>query len=303
MQPNFNPITSHDTTQTGARLIGLWAVMGWIVLGLPSIIFRINYTNKHIFPLQQRLRTVLMALLFGVLVVTFASPVSGAITKVKDIGTNTLTATGTTISVTVPAGGVAAGNSIIVTFAMPEVSGTVSCSDSAGNSYTADIDKNNNNNVLAVIFSAHNVSALSSGNTIIVTHPSTTDRAMYVGEFSGLAASSTLDLTDSNGGNATSMTSNTTGSTSEPRELLIGALGVAGPTGDNFTHTSPWNALTEAGTSVVTLNSQYQIVSTTGTYDAAGTNSVKRKYAACYATYKAPPAYLDQVHYRWRLIA
>ena len=134
MQQNYNHITSHDTTPTSAWLIGLWAVMGWIVLCLPSIKFRINYTNKHIVSPQQRLRTVLIALLFGVLVFTFASPVSGAITKVKDIGTNTLTATGTTISVTVPAGGVAAGNSIIVTFAMPEVSGTVSCSDSAGNS-------------------------------------------------------------------------------------------------------------------------------------------------------------------------
>ena len=34
MQPNFKHITSHDTTRTSARLIGLWAVMGWIVFCL-----------------------------------------------------------------------------------------------------------------------------------------------------------------------------------------------------------------------------------------------------------------------------
>ena len=265
MQPNFDPITSHDTTQTGARLIGLWAVMGWIVLCLPTLKSGINSSKKHLFSLQQRLRPIFIALILGVVFLSFSSPVYGAITKVKDVGTSTVTSSGSTITVVVPAGGVAASNSIIVTFAMSDVSGTpMSCSDTQGNSYTADIDQRNVNNVRIVIFSAHNVTALSSGDFITVTHPNTGDRNMYVGEFSGLAASSTLDITDSNGGNATSMTSNTTVSTSEPRELLIGAFGVAGPTGDNFTHTSPWNALTEAGTSNITLNSQYRTVSSTG---------------------------------------
>ena len=49
------------------------------------------------------------------------------ISWVKVIGTNPLKSSGTSIAVTVPAGGVAAGNSIIVSLAMDPASGTVSC--------------------------------------------------------------------------------------------------------------------------------------------------------------------------------
>ena len=93
-----------------------------------------------------------------------------------------LDANGSTLAVTVPAAGVAAGNSIIVSFAMGDVSGAVSCSDGT-NTYSVDFDVTNNNNVRTVVLSAHNVTALSSGATITVTHPSTTDRAMTVAEF------------------------------------------------------------------------------------------------------------------------
>ena len=301
MQPNFNHIAPHDATRTSARLIGLWAVMGWIVLCLPAVKFGIKRSKKQNFSIQRRMRHVFMALLFGVVALMLPGLVYGAITKVQDVGTNSdSTPSSTTLSVTVPAGGVAAGNSIIVTFAMGDVSGTVSCSDSAANSYTADVDITNSTNVRTVILSAHNVSALSSGNTITVTHPSTADRTMYVGEFSGLATSSTRDLTKSNTGNAKNMSAGNSTATSEPLELLIGAFGVAQGTGDSFTHGSGWTGLTRLDTSNITLHSQYQIVSTVGSYDANGSNSAKKQYAAGYATYEAPPVYLDQVHYRWR---
>ncbi len=100
----------------------------------------------------------------------------GAITKVKDIGTYSLTTNGTSISLTVPAGGVAAGNSIIITFAMAEQIGTVGCADQVGNSYSVDVDVSLNNAVRTVVCAAHDVSALSSGQWIQVTHPTVTDR-------------------------------------------------------------------------------------------------------------------------------
>jgi hypothetical protein len=241
---------------------------------------------------------------FSLLIVTaffaLATPSQAAITKVKDVGTNTATASGTTLAVTVPAAGVAQGNSIIVTFAMAEATGTVGCTDTAGNIYTADIDASNNNNVRTVILAAHNVSALSSGNTITVTHPSICDRAMYVGEYSGLAVTGTLDRTASNFANATAMTSSSTTTTAQADELLIGAIGVASGTGDTFTPTSPWTAMTRAGTANITLNSMNQIVSSTAAYAATGTNSVRKKYAGCIATYQTGTVSLDQGHYRWR---
>jgi hypothetical protein len=299
MQRDFKQITSPKKVRTGTPPMGLRTAPGWVALCLSCIQSKTNCAKKPVSHLKKRLHTVLIALLFAVLALTLASPLYAAITKVKDLGTNSLTSSGTTISVTVPAGGVAAGNSIIVTLAMGDSAGTVSCTDTAGNTYIADVDVRNTNQVRTVIFAAHNVSALSSGNTITITHPSIANRNMYAGEFSGLATSSTLDQATSGTGNGYDMYSGSV-STTAPKELLIGAIGVVGPTGDTFTHAGGWTALTEAGTTTITLNSQYQIVSSTGSYNAGGTNSSRTKFAAAIATYMAPPAILNQGHYRWR---
>jgi CheY-like chemotaxis protein len=284
--------------------IGLRAALAWMMLCLPSIILRINDTNKHKFSLQPLMRIVLMALLFGVLVFALAGPAYGAIAKVKDIDITSDITTGTSIDAIVPAGGVAAGNTVIVAFVMDDTDGTVSCADQQGNTYgLADVDQNNINQVRTVIFSAYITNALSSGDWIRVTHPSIGDRVIHASEFSGLA-NSTVDQTGSNSGNATTLTSgNTTSTTAEPNELLIGAIGVAGPSSDTFTptvETPVWNK-TEVTTSNdnIRLNSLYRIVTSTGQYAASGTNP-RRKFAAGIATYKAPAASLDQVHYRWR---
>ncbi len=246
----------------------------------------------------------MIALIFCVACLTLAGPASGAITKVQDIGTASLTGSGTTISVTVPAGGVSLGNTVIVTFVMDEAIGGVTCADTGSNTYTNNVDQKNANNVRTVIFSANITTALVSGNTITVTHPSVDPRVMHAMEFSGLATSA-FDRFSSWKASGTSMTSNSTSTTTEAKELLIGAIGVAGPIGDTFTPTSEtpvWNK-TEVGagtTTTVTLNSLYRIVTSTGAYPASGTNSPSRAYAADIATYKGAPAYLDQDGYRWR---
>ncbi len=56
---------------------------------------------------------------------------------VKAFTPNSSKTTGTSIAVTVPAAGVAAGNSLIVSFAMDPASGTVSCTDSASTTSSA----------------------------------------------------------------------------------------------------------------------------------------------------------------------
>ena len=80
------------------------------------------------------------ALGVAVLMALAGSDASAAISFVKNIGTNSSTSNGTSIAVTVPAGGVAAGNSIILTFAMDPTGGTVSATDPAGNAYAANVD-------------------------------------------------------------------------------------------------------------------------------------------------------------------
>lgn len=214
---------------------------------------------------------------------------------VKNIGTNQSKTAGTSISVTVPAAGVKAGNSIIVTFAMDSTSGSVSVSDTAGNTYNLDADTGVYvTYVRTLIFSAHNVTALVSGNTITVTHPSVNARAVSANEFSGLAKTSALalDKTSTATGDSTTPSSGSTATTTQADELLIGAIGVEGPLGDTFTAGSGYTALPRDGTtgasasSNITINPEYRIVSATGTYVADGTLSDARKWAAAIATYK-----------------
>ena len=77
------------------------------------------------------------------------SEARAGIAFVKNVGTATNQASGTTITVTVPAAGVAAGNTIIVTFAMDSgptpVTNDVTCTDngSPANVYTKDADMRN----------------------------------------------------------------------------------------------------------------------------------------------------------------
>jgi hypothetical protein len=236
--------------------------------------------------------------LTGILVFVLpAGSADAAIQYVKNIGTQNSDQSGDTININVPAAGVAAGNSIIVTFAMDEDTGNVWCTDTQGNTYSgysgsgsaSDVDVSSNNNVRTVIFSAHNVNALGFGDFITVNHPTITDRAVSAHEFSGLATSDTLDKTQSATGFAFDFSSNFTATTTVPNELLIGAFGAAGPGGEFSPETSPvWTGLQQSTSNSITINSEYLKVSVTGTYAATGTNSSKRRYAGAIATYKEP---------------
>ncbi|HLK13067.1 MAG TPA: hypothetical protein VKW76_16950 [Candidatus Binatia bacterium] len=219
-------------------------------------------------------------------------PALGAIALVQTIGTSADTTTGTTLSVTVPATGVAAGDSIILTFTMGDVGTAVSAADSAGNVYNVDVQGAATGLVRTVVLSAHGVIALAPGDVITVTHPSTTVRALSATEFSGLAPTATLDQTQVAGGTGTAPASGATAPTTQPDELLIGAIGTDGPVTDAFTAGTGYTALTGAGTAVgtdVTIDPEFAIVSATGAYAATGTLGTSRDWAAAIATYVAAP--------------
>ena len=91
-----------------------------------------------------RARTRLPALLLAAaLLVAHAPAAVGAIAFVKNVGADGNANTDTSISITVPAGGVAFGNTIIVSFAMDPAAGAVTCTDSKGNSYSVAVDRAN----------------------------------------------------------------------------------------------------------------------------------------------------------------
>ena len=84
------------------------------------------------------------------------SDVGAAITFVKNVGTASSTTAGTTTTITLGAGAVAAGNSIIVSITMDAVAGAVSVADSASNAYGAAVTDNTNaSNVRTLVFAVH----------------------------------------------------------------------------------------------------------------------------------------------------
>ena len=176
-----------------------------------------------------------LAILLGAAVqVGNASQALGAIAFVKNVGVNAIGTTSTSISITVPAGGVAFGHTVLVSLAMDPAAGTVSCVDTKGNSYSAVVDFANGSGttgVRTVIFAARIVTALSAGNTITVSYPSVDASAVSINEFSGLGF---VDRTASAGGNNGTPSSGSTAVTSQANELLLGSIGVETKKNDPF---------------------------------------------------------------------
>src|SRR5439155_10270964 len=127
----------------------------------------------------------LTTLLAAALHLAHAPDALAAIAFVKNVGFLADNTTGTSVSITVPAGGVAFGHTVLVSLAIDPVAGAVSCTDTKGNSYSAVIDFSNGSGttgVRSVAFAARIVTALVPGNTITVTHPSVDVRAVSMNE-------------------------------------------------------------------------------------------------------------------------
>lgn len=199
---------------------------------------------------------------------------------------------GTTLAATVPLAGFAEGTSVIVTFASDDAAGTYSCADTAGNTYVEDVSVTNASHVRTRIFSAHNIAALVSGNSVTVTHPSLTARAIVVGNFTGLEPVGAFDKNASSTGNGTTPDSTNTAATAQTDELLIGAIGVEGPLGDAWTKDANYTNIDRNGTTTggaatnITIAAEYRVVTAAGTYNATGTIT-SAQWAAAIATYKA----------------
>jgi hypothetical protein len=193
----------------------------------------------------------------------------------------------------VPSGGVAVGNTIIVMFAMnPATSGTVSVIDSRGNGYTSNADSGTGGTTRTLIFSASVNTALKTNDTITVTCPSVTYKAVSIYSVSGLASASVVDKTHTGTGSSTSPSSGATSTTTQASELLIGAIGGAYHASTTFTAGTGFTALTSAladsgsSSSSVTIQPEYELVSATGAYSATGTLSTSRGWSAAIVTFK-----------------
>src|SRR5262249_60269844 len=100
------------------------------------------------------------------------------------------------------------------------------------------------------------------------THPSGTATAISASEFSGLAVASRVDQTASATGATSSPSSGPTAVTTQPDELLIGAIAVETKQTETFTPGAGYSALlsqqsSQSGslTSKVAIDPQFRIVS------------------------------------------
>ena len=246
--------------------------------------------------LARTLRLVPAAALLGLVAALSPSDAAAAIALVRNVGSASSGATGTTMAVTVPTGGIPAGHTLIVTATLDPQAGTVSCSDSKGNTYRTDVDVargSGTDGVRTVVCSAAIRTALVAGNTVVMSHPSVMARAMNVAEFSGYLTP-TLDRSASAGGDSGTVASGATAVTTQASELVIGTVGLETKHPDGYgsdaTYTSlPYvvsDTVPNGTTKQVSLYTQYRITSTTGSFSTTGTLQPSRQWAAALATYK-----------------
>ncbi|MEW5852531.1 MAG: hypothetical protein AB2A00_27340 [Myxococcota bacterium] len=215
---------------------------------------------------------------------------------VQTVGLAQSKTSSSTLSVTVGTA-VTAGNRVVIAFAMDDVSGTVSASDTAGNSYAVDADSQNTGTVRNVILSAHMSSGLAVGNTITVSFPTVTAKAMVVAEYYGVAPTNAVHGTASN--TATSGVIST-GSVTTTRAdiLLVGTVGTEGPEADNISPYNNFTGVAKRGTTGGTDNTNItagmglRVVTTTGSYTGDATISPSRSWAAALVAYQSAPSTL-----------
>src|SRR5262249_13341608 len=192
---------------------------------------------------------------------------------------------------------VAAGDMIVVSIALDPAVGPVTCADSGGNAYSVDVDRTNGSGtsgVRTVVCSATVTSALAAGATLPGTHPAVIATAVSASEFAGLAVASRVDQTASATGATNSPSSGPTAVTTQPDELLIGAIAVETKQTETFTPGAGYSALlsqqsSQSGslTSNVTIDPEFRIVSAIASYVADATIENARQWAAAIVTYRA----------------
>ena len=221
-----------------------------------------------------------------------AGTADAAISLVKEVGTASSSTLGTTLTITVPATGVARGDTIILFAGTSGSNNAVSTvTDSRGNAYTVDVRRSSTaSSVNTNIVSAPVTTALVGGDTIKVTFNDTMSiRLALATQWRGLATTGRLDRTATSQSSGTSLSSGTTGATTQASELVLGSFSA----GENATFTATGGATAFAtqlraslGSTFRTQWQSYRIVSAKGTYSATGTASRSSLYAGAIATYR-----------------
>jgi len=175
--------------------------------------------------------------------------------------------TTTTIAVTTP---VTAGDTVVVSLLLSStapIAGTVTATDTAGNSYLHARDVNDGSSGdRTLLLVATNVKAIAAGGSLTLTYPSAGETHLSVDEFAGVTG---VDVSAGATASGTSFSSGNTSATTQPTEVLIGVVGAE--SGSSPAWSAGWTALPSLAVSSDYLSTAYRIVTATGSYAATGT--------------------------------
>jgi uncharacterized repeat protein (TIGR02543 family) len=229
----------------------------------------------------------------------FAVIPSSPITHVGEIGSNTIKDSATADLVVTTSSNVTAGDDILIAYATdPSQDLTISVTDTAGNKYQQAAMGINPSNIRTYIFAAYNVNALSSGSSItihqtVVSSTAVAARAAVVSVFRGLAPSGALEQSSVGSQSSGNPPSSGAATTVQPIQLLIGAVGTEGPSGDTAgSWSNSFTAGPRSGTTGstedtnVTISMGWQVVTSAGSYTAAKSGISSRDSASAIATFK-----------------
>ncbi len=222
-------------------------------------------------------------------------PTIGTASFIQFIGSAASKTAGTTLTISVPTGGVPAGHTLIIRSVADFTSNGATVTDTRGNSYTRDRTAANGGSTIRASISSGFISTdLQDGDTITITWPSSvTVRAAVIDEFNNIANPTTVDT--QNGATNISTTPAVNLTPTNADDLLVTMVAVEGPTDETFTNDTlhQWSGLTRAGTtggsttSNRTVNGAYRAVGSTGTYTYAPTLGTSESWVNLAVAYKA----------------
>ena len=198
------------------------------------------------------------------------------------------------ITLTVPSGhAVAAGRTVIVSTSASTVAGPVSCHDSRGDVYRADVDSANVTSVRGqrlIVCAAHVDAELRAGATITIRYPSFDGTTVSTAnDFSGLGSSARDDKVSVASANSAAIDSGRTPRTTRPAELVFGVVMHDG--GATFTADAGYTHLGgvryRSANTQITINPEFKIVSSDGAFTVGGTLSSRQQWHAAVVTFFA----------------
>jgi hypothetical protein len=196
--------------------------------------------------------------------------VPSAAAYVGRAGSATASSSRTTTAVPISTPGVVAGHTLVVSLLLSttsSVTGAVSATDSAGNSYVVARDNNDGSaGDRVVVFVSVGVKAIAAGASLTLSYPSSAETHVSIDEFAGITG---IDTSAGATGTTSAFSSGAAPVTTQAHDVLVGTIGLE--SGKAPAWAGGWTALPVLSISSDYLGAAYQIASATGTYAATGT--------------------------------